>query len=390
MNTHFDIVCISTQEWGDLWTRKQRFMRHLAGQGHRVLYVERQLHLLGYIHNFKTQWRRLFQWLFEPAEVEPNLFVCSPPLLLPFFLMFPIINRLNAIILRPFIRRKMHSLGIKHPVLWIYPLNGVALVNSLDERLVIYDCVDEWSAFKGLLRPEVIQAYETQLIQVADVTIVTMPELYKTRQQIANRIYLVPNAAEIDHFLKAQLPETEIPEDVGSIPQPIIGFVGSVQYWLDFKLLEYLARTRPAWSFVLIGPVGHLAPVDTIASLPNVHLLGPRLYQTLPNYIKAFQVCINPFKVGDLADGCDPLKLYEYLGAGKPVVSVDMPAAHGFREAIQIARSPEEFLSEIEAAIDEGDRRQPDRLALAEQHGWQARFRQIDLILTEVLREDRN
>lgn len=390
MTAQFDIVCISTQEWNDLWTRKQRFMRHLAQQGHRVLYIERQLHLIGYLHNFKMQWRRIFQWLRKPEEIEPNLFLGSPPLLLPFFLMFPIINRLNTKILIPFIQYQMRSLGIKNPILWIYPLNAVELVKTLDERLVIYDCVDEWSAFKGLLRQEVMQMYERHLIQVADITITTMPELFKARQAWANKIYLIPNAAEIEHFAKAQDSETEIPGDIAAIRQPIIGFVGSMQYWLDYDLLRYVAQARPEWSFVFIGPIGHLASIEKIESLPNIFLLGARPYQSLPNYIKAFQVCINPFKVDALANGCDPLKSYEYLAAGKPIVSVDMPAVHGFNDLVRIGSGPEEFLREIEAALTEGDTRTKERLLLAKQHTWQARFAQIDAILAEALRENRH
>jgi glycosyltransferase involved in cell wall biosynthesis len=386
----FDIVCLSTQEWDDLWTRKQRFLRHLAQQGHRVLYVERQLHLLGYLRYFKTQWRRLFQWLFKPTEIEPNLFLCSPPLLLPFFLMSPTINKLNAIILRPFIRSKMRSLNITNPVLWIYPLNAVEMVNGLDERLVIYDCVDEWSAFKGLLRQEVMQSYEKRLIQLADITIVTMPELYKARQFLAKKIYLVPNAAEVEHFAQAQHPETEIPGDIMAIAPPIIGFVGSVQYWLDYDLLHYIAQAKPEYSFVFVGPISYQAQVQKIATLPNVHLLGRRPYKSLPGYLKAFQVCINPFKVDTLAHGCDPLKLYEYLSTGKPIVSVDMPAAYGFNGLVAIGKTPAEFLAQIKAALSEGDARANERLLLAQQHSWQARFAQIDAILAEASDENRH
>jgi glycosyltransferase involved in cell wall biosynthesis len=264
------------------------------------------------------------------------------------------------------------------------------LIDGFDERLVIYDCVDEWSAFKGLLKPEIMQMYERRLLQLADVTIVTMPELYKARQALARKIYLTPNAAETEHFAKAQDPKTKLPDDITAISQPIVGFVGSVQYWLDYDLLHYLAHARPEWSFVFVGPVDHRASIEKIQTLPNVHLLGSRPYQMLPNYIKAFQVCLNPFKVDALANGCDPLKLYEYLSTGKPIVSVDMPAAHGFQGLVRVGRTPAEFLQEIEAALDEGCSRTQERLLVARQHTWQARFTQIDSILAEALNENRD
>ncbi|RME99637.1 MAG: glycosyltransferase family 1 protein [Chloroflexi bacterium] len=390
MDPNFDIICISTQEWDDLWTRKQRFFQHLARQGHRVLYVERQLHLLGYVNYFKSQWRRIYRWLQPPRQIEPNLFLVSPPLLLPFFLMYPAINRLNARILRPFIRRQMRRLGVENPVLWIYPLNSFELAGAFGERLRVYDCVDEWSAFKGLLRPDVMRNYEQALIRASDVVLVTRPELLAEREPLARRVHWVPNAAEIEHFAATLRPETDIPADIAALPQPVIGFVGSVQYWLDFDLLQFLAESRPGWSFVFVGPVGHRAAVESLSALPNVHLLGRRPYAQLPGYIKAFRACLNPFKTDSLGTATDPLKLYEYLATGKPVVSVDIPAARRFAPVVRIGSTAADFLAELDDIVANGHPRQAEQLALAQQHTWQARFAQVEEILREALDENRN
>jgi glycosyltransferase involved in cell wall biosynthesis len=163
-----------------------------------------------------------------------------------------------------------------------------------------------------------------------------------------------------------------------------VGFLGSVQYWIDFDLIRFLALARPAWSFVLIGPRGRLARVEKIARLPNVHLLGARAYETLPSYLSGFDVCLNPYVLDEVARHCSPLKLYEYLASGKPVVSVDMPEARKFAEVIAIGGGYDEILRRLDAALarpdgDPAARRA--RLRAAAPHSWDRRFRDLEAAL---------
>ena len=186
------------------------------------------------------------------------------------------------------------------------------------------------------------------------LVIVTHENLYLSRVAPGREVHLVPNGAEVEHFQRASLADTPLAPEMQTIPRPVIGFLGSLQYWIDFDLLRFLALARPNWSFVLIGPRGRLAKVGKIENLPNVHLLGRKPYEQMPSYLKGFDVCLNPYVRGELARNCSPLKLYEYLASGKPVVSVDMPEARKFADVIGIGRNEEEILQRLEEALGSG------------------------------------
>src|SRR5207248_1936245 len=127
--------------------------------------------------------------------------------------------------------------------------------------------------------------------------------------------------ADVDSLKPAALQLLTVPSDLASIPAPRLGFVGHIHYWIDLKLIRYLAEKRPHWSFVLLGPVAPLADIRQIRNLPNVHLLGRKSALQIPAYLQGMDCCLNPYVMGDIAENCSPLKLYEYLAAGKCVIS---------------------------------------------------------------------
>lgn len=383
MNSQSNILWISSQDWDDIWTRKQRFARAFARAGYRVFYVNYQLNLASYALGLrKWQAQRALGFARAPREVEPGLFVWNPPLVFPYALKYDLVNHINNQLLLLPLRYHLKRLGFQAPIMWIYPLTAAELIGKLNERLVIYDCVDDWPSFKGPLNKNLLTRYETAILERADITFVTHPALLEKRVSRARDIHLVPNAVDTALFAKAQSPDTQIPEDICDIPQPRIGFVGAFHFCLDYQLLVYLAMSRSNWSFVFVGPVVNvLRPeVASLRALPNVHLLGRREPEALPAYLKAFDVCINPFDVDEPATyAIDPLKLYEYLGAGKPVVSVDMPAAQQMSEYVTIAHSHEEFLVRIEEilAVHQKNTIIAERLRYASLHSWDNRFNTV-------------
>ena len=378
-----DIVCISTQDWDDLWTRKQRFMTKLARQGNRVLYIEQQMHLAGYIKHFKSHWRRIITWLKGPRKIEDNLYVYTFPIVLPFYQMSMWINGINHWLIAPALKKQMQNLNFGNPIYWIYTPYSDRLIGKVGEKFVIYECVDELSASKGLVRKEIVQILERRLIRKSDLLVVTAQSLLDSKKHMAANALLVPNGVEIEHFRKVLSEDTSIHEEIARIKRPVIGFLGSISYWIDIDLIQYVALSRPELSIVLIGPVR--TDVSKIASLPNVYLLGRKDYQELPGYVKAFDVCINPYVLDGVAEGCSPLKLYEYLATGKPIVSVDMPEARKFRRLIKIAGSKEKFVLEIDAALSEDGKFAADRIKESEKHSWDERFKQEESAIEKLL-----
>jgi glycosyltransferase involved in cell wall biosynthesis len=382
-----DIICLSTQDWTDLWTRKQRFMREFARQGNRVLYVETQASLIS-ASLLRSDIGRAWRWLSGPRPVEPNLYVATLPLVLPAFQMSLAINAVNNALLAPLVRRWLSRLQFRDAILWTYTPYSESLVGRLGEQVVIYDCVDEVAASRGLVKREVVEELERRLLRKTAVTIVTHEALQRSKSGSCGAVHLVPNGAELEHFAAAAAPATAIAPAMAALPRPLIGFIGSVQYWIDFDLLRFLATSRPHWSFALIGPVGRMAEVSKLADLPNVHLFGRQPYADLPSYVKAFDVCLNPYIVGEVAANCSPLKLYEYLASGKPIVSVDMPAAADFEDVVSIGRTYAEVLAQIDRALatpDPDGRLAAARMAAATPHSWTRRFSALESAIAPYL-----
>jgi glycosyltransferase involved in cell wall biosynthesis len=381
-----EIVCLSTQDWNDVWTRKQRFMQRLAAQGNRVLYVETQLSFAS-IGRLRGDKGRPLRWLAGPRQVEPNLYIATLPLVLPGFQMWPAVNAVNNFGVRLLLRRWIRTLGFNSPILWTYNPYSENLVGTLGERFAIYECVDELTASRGLVRSDVVRAQEQRLLAKVRAAIVTHENLYESKRGSVREIHLIPNGAEIEHLRRVvDDPSLTVPDDIARLPHPVIGFLGSVMYWLDFDLLRALALARPEWSFAFVGPVGRLADIDKIR-LPNVHLLGRKPYEDVPAYVKGFDVCLNPYLMDETAKNCSPLKLYEYLASGRPVVSTDMPEARKFQEVVGIGQTPAEILDHLEAAL-RPDASAPDavarRLAVALPHSWDQRFASAERVLEKL------
>ena len=392
MTTDCDILILSTQDWDALPTRKHHWARKFAARGNRVLYVEQQMHWLGWLVDFRRQFRRVWRWLSGPRQVSERLWVFTLPVVLPFFQMFALINALNNRLLAPVLRWALRRIGFKDIVLWAYTPHAAGLVGRLGEQFMVYECVDEFSAARGLVRGETVVALERQLLRVADRVIVTHPSLLRSKTVRDRRPALVPNGADINHFARAGAPGTQPAAAVAALPRPVVGFHGWIQYWIDFDLIAHSARKHPEWSFALIGPVEPLARVDKVRGLTNVHFLGKQPYERMPEFLAGFDVCINPFVLGELADAVSPIKLYEYLASGKPVVSVDMPAAREFSDLITLVRTPEQFVRALEDVLFRAQNGiiaagAAARRQAAGGFSWDARFQQVEEQLEGALVE---
>jgi glycosyltransferase involved in cell wall biosynthesis len=225
---------------------------------------------------------------------------------------------------------------------------------------------------------------ERELISKVDQVIVTTPALFESKRPSARRIETVPNGVDVEHFAKALQPETVVPPALRALPRPVIGFIGGVQYWVDFDLIAHAARTHPDWSFAFVGPVEPLARVDKVRGMSNVHFLGRQPYANVPEFVAGFDVCINPYVLDGVAENVDPLKLYDYLASGKPTVSVDIPAARRFADVIRLTKTSDEFTRAIEAALaDPGDAASRQRAAAV--HSWEARFQRVQAVVERLI-----
>jgi len=379
-----DFVCFASAYWYDpLWTNKQHIMFRFAARGHRVLYIPP-----GTSRRLVRAWLRgedrfdaLWRWIRPERE---NLWRMVPlPLpLRQFEPLKPLTWSLLARAVRAFLARQ----GWEQPILWIYHPEAARVLDSIPSRLVCYDCVDDFRTFPQYRhRQESIAALEERVLRRADLVFATSPALYDAKRQMNPNTHLVPNVGDAELFGKALLPETAIPDDLARIPPPRIGFVGAVDdYKVDVNLLAQVAVAHPEWSFVLIGPVGVAEKQSRLQPLrlPNVHLLGYRPYPSLPAYLKGMDVCIIPYAVTEHTASVFPIKFFEFLASGRPVVVTPLPSLAPFGDTVRIANGADAFAQAIAESLKRDTAEARDaRLALARANTWDKR---VDALLSLV------
>ncbi|MDD5492280.1 MAG: glycosyltransferase [bacterium] len=383
-----NIICISSADWDNpYWVNQQHIMSRFSRQN-KVLYIESMGLRRPVLQSkdMKRIGRRLKRFLQGPIKISENLYTYSP-LLLPFY-KFDFIRLLNHKIMLVTLRRLIKQLSLTNPVLWSYVPNTVNFKGKLGEKLLVYHCVDEIAA-NPLIPGRVILDLEKRMLATADLTLVTSPELYAAKKPLAREIHYLPNVADVEHVLRIQDPNLEIPADLAGIGHPILGFIGAVSnYKLDFELLMTIARAKPAWHIVLIGAVGEgekATGISQLQKIPNIHILGGRPYAKLPNYLKGFDICLLPNKLNEYTRNMFPMKFFEYLASGRPVVSTALPSLKEFKDYFYQAGTPGEFIRDVEIALAEEASNKGKRIALAKKYSWTNRMEEISQLLEEKL-----
>jgi len=280
----------------------------------------------------------------------------------------------------------MRRLNFSNPVIWNFSPYYSGPARDLPRALAVYDCTDEMVGEKNGRRERLMARLEEETLAGADLVFTTSRSLFRSRRAAHPRVYLIPNGADIGRYLDLPPQEEDLPEIV-RLPLPRIGFSGTFNSLQDTDLLYFLASRRPAWSFVFLGPV--TAAPGRLARLSNVHFLGSRPVDLLPRYLSRFSAGIMPFRMNRETAGIHPLKSYDYLCLGLPVVSTPLPECAYFGGHIRTAGSPDDFLAALEESLlpeDPGARE--ERIAFARANSWDARAEEAGRIIGERLRRD--
>ncbi len=371
-------MCVGFADWDtELWTNQHHLMHRLAREN-RVLFVEslglRRPQLAA--RDLRRIRRRLVRGLAPPREAD-SVHVLSP-LVLPFHAR-KLVRAVNRRLLPRLVGRAARSLGMREPILWAYVPQAEVLIDTLRPSLIVYHCVDDIASQAGIDATS-FRAAEERFAARADLVLASAPALAARMRTLSRNVLEAPNVADTGLFATAL---EAGPRDAAmeALPAPRIVFTGAiVTTKLDLELLVALARLRPAWSFALVGPVGPGDPradVSMLAAEPNLHLLGARAYRELPAVLRTADAGLIPYARNELTASIFPMKVYEYLAAGLPVVATPLPALAGVRE-IATAEDAEGVARALDEALAGDSReRRVERSREAASHSWDRRLEEI-------------
>ncbi len=381
------ILCFSQFEWDrTLFQRPQQVMLRLSKK-YKVLWI-----------------RRLsFRYLFlktgpkgdpKNMRINENLEIFNPIMLPTLYGRLPLIRYINNYLMHFFLKRKIKEIqkAQKMPILsWHYFPDHVKLAGKLDEAGIVYECMDEFSAFRHA--PKQMKKDDGILLKKADVAFVGGMRMYRRKKKNNSNIHFFPTGVDYDHFSSASDEDIKIPDDVRGLSHPILGYWGAVDERLDYKLLANVAEKRPHWSIVLLGPLTKVKPKEVAfcLDLPNVHWLGPKKYDQLPHYGKAFDICLLPFVSTKEAENLNPTKTLEYLAMGSPCVSTALDDIKElYADVVSIAHNSEEFLKAAEDVLaqDSPEIREA-RKKFARGKSWEAMVEGMEKIVLQSCNLDK-
>ena len=360
-----DVVCLSHLRWDFVFQRPQHLLTRCARQ-HRVFYVEEPLAAEG------------------PPRLDIHVRQQDIRMVVP---------RLPALlggaeqrtVLAGLIEQLLETQAVTDYLLWYYTPMALEFTRQLRPRGVVYDCMDELSAFLGA--PPEMRAREQELLRRADVVFTGGQALFEKKRNDHPNVHAFPSSVDVAHFARARMAHHE-PADQEPIPHPRLGFFGVLDERLDTALISELAEMRPDWHVVLVGPIAKIDP-GTLPSGTNIHYLGPKSYEELPAYIAGWDVALLPFARNAATRFISPTKTPEYLAAGRPVVSTpirDVVRPYGVKGLVRIAETAEEFAAAVEMALAEDPvRRQREVDAFLTQTSWDGTWTRMHRLIVDAI-----
>src|SRR5271169_6833326 len=378
-----DIICFGN-DWASDPLSKKQIMLQLAKR-HRVLWINS---LNNRRPRFASKdYRRIVQKLkgFKSGlvQVEERIWVLAP-IYLPFH-SNAMARSFNRRFLGVQIRRALRRLRFVEPITWTFVPTSADVVGTLGEKYIVYQCVDEYGAFSDAAGE--VQARESELLAKAGLVLVCSSPLLESKRQHNARTHLVTHGVNYQHFRRAADDSTPVAPELNNLPRPILGFHGLIADWVDLPLLAELARLRPQWSIVMVGKAD--TDLGAIQGLKNVHVLGHRSYERLPEYLRGFDVALLPFVVNELTIASNPLKLREYLAAGLPVVAAPLPEVTRMGALVSIAATAEEYVREITRLLEAGlagpSRARSEKVA---SESWESKVEEMESLLSDAIAHD--
>ncbi len=361
-----DIIVFSHLRWEFVTQRPQHIVNRLA-QGRKVLFIEEPI---AYTDEDRGTARTV--------QVGKSVTVVQPH-----------ISHEHMIAeLEKIVAEYSEKLAIKNPILWFYsPMFSDIIPSIKNHRLVVYDCMDELSAFKGA-SPE-LKFKERMLVSYADVVFTGGKSLFESKKTLKENVFCFPSSVDRQHFASAKTGLTRVPKDIANLPGPVVGFYGVVDERLDLDLLAETARLRPDVSFVVIGPVVKISESD-LPQAANLHYLGGKKYEELPGYLKVFDIAMMPFAMNDATKFISPTKTLEFMAAGKPIISTPIyDVVRDYSNVVSIVKNAQDFSDAITNVQNESAsnirQREKETETILHKTSWDTTVQQMKKLMSEAL-----
>lgn len=364
-----DLICLSHLRWNFVFQRPQHLMSRYAAS-RRVYFVEEPV------------FREELNTATVTMEKQGHLLVVTPQLPTSF-------NPTQVLAAqRSLLNQLIANERIERYVMWYYTPQAWRFSDHLSPDVVVYDCMDELSAFKNA--DPALPRLERELMQHADLVFTGGHSLYAAKKHQHHNIHALPSSVDVDHFAAARQP-TVAPADQSCIRHPRLGFFGVLDERFDIPLLDGLSRARPDWQFVMIGPVVKIDPSE-LPRHHNIHYLGAKSYGELPRYLAGWDVALLLFARNDATRYISPTKTPEYLAAGRPVVSTsiaDVVTPYGTQGLVRIADSVRDFVQACDGALNEApEPRRAKADAFLRTTSWDRTWGKTAMLLEAVLERE--
>lgn len=362
------LVVFSHLRWDFVYQRPQHLLSRFARE-RSVFVIEEPIHHQG----VEPHWER--------QSPHPQVFVFRPHT--------PCLDWGFADTQLPYLQKLVEQLveeeHLRRCLLWMYTPMALPLTDLFEPELVIFDCMDELSAF-DFAPPQLVER-EQQLLKRADVVFTGGPSLYRAKQGQHPHVHLFPSSVDAEHFRQALHGLAE-PPDQALLPHPRLGFCGVLDERMDRPLLAHLALSHPEWHIIMLGPIVKIDPA-TLPQAPNLHYLGQRSYEALPGYLAGWDVCLLPFARNAATRFISPTKTLEYMAAERPIVSTPIPdVQEPYRDIVYVGDTPEAFVQACERALalssEERMRQSKHMRAVLQKTSWEATATTMQQVIQEA------
>lgn len=378
------IICFSTEDWNPLLpTNKYQLMSRLS-EKNKILYIE-TLGTRRPQFNFSDVSRitkRLFSQKKTSDAYRDSVSVLSPRIIPSHTNFF---RKINSFLFAPILKKHICKNNIKNPIVWIYNPYAVYYLDAIkDPSLIIYHCVDDLSAVPGANKQEMIKA-EEKLLKRSNIVFATANNLYEKCKKINPNTFLQTNVSDFNHFNTVDKQEFEKPSQLENLKKPILMFSGNLaRHKVDYKLIKYIALSRPDWTLVIIGPKWEgdsSEEFESMTKIKNIKYIGYIAYLELPRYFKYADILFIPYVKNKATENVFPLKFYEYLATGKPVICTDLGSLQEKKGLIPLTDDHDQYVKECEKLLLSADENKGERIKCASENTWEKRIDQMSEII---------